>query len=104
MFLYNSAITEIVLEVASFVAPKGLRLKKFKDHRYEGFAYGGGLSYGHQWMIAPKWNFELSLGAGYAYLTYDKYPCIKCGSKLESNDKHYLGVTKAAVSLIYLIK
>lgn len=80
------------------------RLKKFKDHRYEGFAYGGGLSYGHQWMIAPKWNFELSLGAGYAYLTYDKYPCIKCGSKLESNDKHYLGVTKAAVSLIYLIK
>ncbi|SRR5690554_285804 len=80
------------------------RLAKFKDYRYEGAAYGGGLSYGYQWPIARRWNFELNLGAGYVYLDYDKYPCIKCGSKLDSDTKNYFGVTKAAVSLIYLIK
>ena len=80
------------------------RLSKLKDYRYEGFAYGGGLSYGYQWILYPRWNFELNLGAGYVYLTYDKYPCVKCGSKIGSNHKHYFGVTKAAVSLIYFMK
>lgn len=80
------------------------RLSKLKDYRYEGFAYGAGLSYGYQWMISSRWNFELNIGAGYTYLTYDKYPCVKCGSKIESGDNNYFGVTKAAISLIYLIK
>lgn len=80
------------------------RLSELKDHRYEGFAYGAGLSYGYQWMLSRQWNFELNIGAGYAYLDYDKYPCIKCGNKIESTSSHYFGVTKAAVSLIYLIK
>lgn len=80
------------------------RLADLKDYRYEGFAYGAGLSYGYQWVMAPRWNFELNLGAGYVYLTYDKYPCVKCGSKLESATNNYFGITKAAISLIYLIK
>ncbi|WP_436415760.1 DUF3575 domain-containing protein [Petrimonas sp.] len=80
------------------------RLSKFKDYRYEGFAYGAGLSYGYQWVLGKRWNFEFNLGAGYTYLTYDKYPCVKCGSKLGSGTNNYFGVTKAAVSLIYLIK
>lgn len=80
------------------------RLKKFKDHRYEGYAYGGGISYGYQWAIARRWNLEMNLGGGYVYLDFDKYPCIKCGSKIGSGTKNYFGVTKAAVSLIYLIK
>lgn len=80
------------------------RLADLKDFRYEGYAYGAGLSWGYQWPIARRWNFEVNLGAGYAYLDYDKYPCVKCGSKLESTTENYFGVTKAAVSLIYLIK
>lgn len=80
------------------------RLSKLKDYRYEGFAYGGGLSYGYQWVMAPRWNFELNLGLGYVYLTYDKYPCVKCGTKLHSANQNYFGITKAAISVIYLIK
>lgn len=80
------------------------RLKRLKDHRYEGFAFGAGLSYGYQWVLSKRWNFELSIGGGYAYITYDKYPCVICGNKIESGDEHYFGITKAAVSLIYLIK
>ena len=81
------------------------RLKDIKDHRYEGYAFGGGISYGYQWPIAKRLNLELSIGAGYAYLLYDKYKCEKCGDKIESDVKdNYFGITKAAVSLIYFIK
>lgn len=81
------------------------RLKDIKDYRYEGYAFGGGVSYGYQWPIAKRLNLELNIGAGYAYLLYDKYKCVKCGEKQESDVKdNYFGVTKAAVSLIYFIK
>lgn len=80
------------------------RLKKFKNNRYEGFTYGAGLSYGYQWVLSKRWNFECNIGGGYVYIDYDKYPCVICGTKLNSGDYHYFGVTKAAVSLIYLIK
>lgn len=83
--------------------PVGI-LKNLKEHRYQGYAYGGGLSYGYQWVLSKRWNLEANLGAGYVYLDYKKYPCVKCGSLLGENTKNYFGVTKAAVSLIYLIK
>lgn len=80
------------------------RLKDWKDHRYEGYGIGAGLTYGYQWPISKALNLELSLGAGYIYLDYDKYPCTKCGKKIKSDTNNYFGVTKAAVSLIYFIK
>lgn len=80
------------------------RLKKFKDSRYEGYLYGAGLSYGYQWVLSPRWNFELSLGGGYARVHYSKYPCATCGTKQGEGDYNYWGITKGAVSLIYMIK
>lgn len=80
------------------------KLKNLKDYRYQGYAYGGGISYGYQWVLSKRWNLEANLGAGYVYLDYDKYPCVKCGTLIGENTKNYFGVTKAAVSLIYLIK
>lgn len=79
-------------------------LKNLKDHRYQGYFYGGGLTYGHQWYLGNRWNLELSIGAGYLRMHYDKFRCANCGSKLDSGKKDYLGVTKAALSLIYVIK
>lgn len=72
------------------------------DHRYQGWLAGAGLSYGYQWMLSKHWNFEASIGLGYAYLKYDKYLCHKCGKKIGEDSKHYFGPTKAALSLIYL--
>lgn len=80
------------------------RLKTFKEHRYEGYLYGGGVSYGYQWVLSPRWNMELSLGGGYARIHYNQYPCATCGTKQKEGDHNYWGVTKAAVSLIYMIK
>lgn len=73
-----------------------------RNHRYEGYFVGGGLTLGYQWILSKHWNLEASIGAGYAYINYDKYNCPDCGPKLKSDIYHYFGVTKAAISLIYI--
>jgi hypothetical protein len=79
------------------------RLEVFKDNRYQGYLYGGGISYGYQWLLSPRWNFEFNLGGGYARIHFEKYPCTTCGTKLDEGDYNYWGVTKSAISLIYII-
>ena len=44
------------------------------------------------------------LGLGYVRAHYDRYDCPRCGEWKGKGDKNYLGVTKAAISLIYVIK
>jgi hypothetical protein len=76
-----------------------------KQYRYQGDLYGVGISYGYQFYLAPRWNLELNLGVGYARINYDKYPCEKCGTLLEADQKRdYFGPTQAGISLIYIIK
>lgn len=75
-----------------------------KDHLYDGYLYGAGISYGYQWIIGNRWGIEASVGAGYARVKYDKYPGGDCGEKLASGHKNYFGPTKIALSFIYLIK
>ena len=75
-----------------------------EDHRYEGWYAGAGVSFGHQWILGKRWNLEASIGAGYAYLDYDKYECAHCGELLKSSTKNYFGVTKATLSLVYFFR
>lgn len=75
-----------------------------KEYRFQGSAYGGGVSYGYQLMLGTHWNLEFEIGVGYARLDCDKYNCGKCGTKIESGHKNYFGPTKAGISLIYIIK
>lgn len=71
--------------------------------RTQGWYLGAGVAYGYSWILNEHWNIEAELGYGYAYTRYDRYPCATCGDKLEENmPHHYVGPTKAAVSLIYL--
>ncbi|MGL5635921.1 MAG: DUF3575 domain-containing protein [Bacteroidales bacterium] len=78
--------------------------KGSQNYRYEGNAAGGGLTYGYQFILGNHWNLEASIGIGYARLWYDKFNCLKCGEKLESSHRNYFGPTKAAISIVYLIK
>lgn len=74
-----------------------------QNYNYQGDFYGGGLSYGYQWVFGRHWGLEATIGLGYLYVKYDKYPCAECGEKLESGDENYWGITKAGISLIYFI-
>lgn len=84
--------------------PWGPSVDNLSRYRYEGWLAGGGVSYGYQWILGKHWNLEASLGLGYAYLKYDKHECRKCGDKIGTEKKNYLGPTQAAVSIIYIIK
>ena len=74
-----------------------------EKNRYQGTLYGAGLSYGYQWLLSKHWSMEAVIGAGWAHLDQDKYPCAECGDKI-GKDRNYFGVTKAALSLIYFFK
>lgn len=89
--------------VGNLDLPLGI-LSGLRDYRYRGNAYGFGFSYGYQWMLSPRWNLEATFGFGYMYMDYTRYKCKTCGKKIEDGDKHYLGPTKAGISLIYIIK
>lgn len=75
-----------------------------KEHRYEGWFAGGGISYGYHWILSNRWSLEATVGVGYVYFDYDKYKCETCGKKVKSDEKDYWGPTKAGLSLIYIIK
>lgn len=75
-----------------------------KHNRYQGSLFGGGISYGYQWILNDHWNLEASLGVGYARLKDKKYPCTDCGDMIKKGYHNYFGPTKAAVSIIYIIK
>jgi len=77
--------------------------KKLRDHRYDGYMYGGGISIGHQWILSKRWGIEGEIGAGYARMHYDEYAKGKDMPKLRTGNHNYWGVTKASISFIYFI-
>lgn len=74
-----------------------------KNNRYEGWLAGAGLSIGHQWVLGKRWGLEAELGAGYAYIEYDKSRCARCEPKIKSDTYHYFGPTRLNISLVYYI-
>lgn len=78
-------------------------VKSLKDYRYQGDAYGGGISYGYQWALSEKWGLEASVGAGYLHLDYKKYDKEKCGEFLGNFTHNYWGPTKVGLSLVYFL-
>ena len=78
-------------------------LKTVKDHRYEGWLAGAGVTYGYQWVVARHWNVELSASAGYEYLHYWKYASPgRCAPQSGERGHGYWGPTKLSASLIYI--
>lgn len=53
---------------------------------------------------ASAGGLELTLGIGYAWLDYKEYYCTYCAELRGKKNRHYLGPTRAGVSLIYFIK
>lgn len=74
-----------------------------KNNRYEGWFLGGGISIGHQWLLGKRWGLEAEVGAGYAYIDYDKFRCGKCQPKIDRGKKHYFGPTRLNLSLVYYL-
>lgn len=71
--------------------------------RYKGHALGGGIAYGYAWMLGKHWNLEAEIGVGYAHSWYDRYTGEDYNQKsVSSGNKNYWGITKLAISFVYL--
>ncbi len=75
-----------------------------KEHRYEGIAYGAGITYGYHLMLGKRWGLEFAIGAGVVRLDYDRYSCATCDKDATPAKKTYFGPTNAAINLVFLIK
>lgn len=81
----------------------GTDFSKLSDSRYQGWFVGGGLGYGYDWVLGRHWNLEAEVGFGYSYVRYDEFRCAGCGKRTgEDLEHHYVGPTKAALSLVYV--
>ena len=47
---------------------------------------------------------EVTVGGGYAQLSYDKYLCRDCGERVGRFKRTYFGPTRAGVSLVYFLR
>lgn len=70
--------------------------------RYDGVAFGGGLSAGYSIPIHKQWNLDFELGGAVVWSRWDKYPCVRCGARLKEDSGVRLIPDKLAVSIIYL--
>lgn len=77
---------------------------KVKNSRYEGDFYGVGLTYGYHLMLSRSFAFEFTLGLGYGYIDYKRYCLDECSQFIERGHEHYLGPTKAGISLVFVIR
>lgn len=73
-----------------------------KDFCYKGYFYGGGVSYGYQFVLGCYWNLGVIIGLGYVYVCYKKYECEECGDMLEKFNKNYWGFIKVVLNFIYI--
>ncbi|MCH5325652.1 MAG: DUF3575 domain-containing protein [Duncaniella sp.] len=80
----------------------GSDFSRLTDHRYQGWAVGGGIAYGYSFLLSKHFNLELEIGVGYLYTKFDEFECKECGKKTDSGSHNYFGPTKAAVNLIYV--
>ncbi len=74
----------------------------WKDYRYEGLAFGAGISAGYAYLLSPRWNLEVEGGIGLVWADYTKYRCEECGRKVGDENGWYAVPNKVAVSLVYL--
>ena len=69
--------------------------------RYDGIAYGGGVTIGNHWALGRRWGFELSAGVGLLILDRTRYDQGTSGQEIDRKKFLYFGPTKLSVSFMY---
>ncbi len=81
----------------------GTDWSRLADKRFQGWFYGFGFGYGYAYALNKHLNLEGEIGVGYSYTAYDEFKCSGCGKlMMRAVPHHYVGITKAVVSLVYL--
>ncbi len=74
-------------------------------HRYNGDAFGGGLTYGYSFVLGRHWSLETTVGGGGLYRREKNYKEATEEAPTEPNHKKWqLAPLKAGVTFVYIIK
>ena len=91
-----------VYNVAKARLPFGL-FKGIRSERYEGdlreWEYHTAIT-----SSSPRWGLETSIGVGFLHTGYERYRCSHCGERTGSGNRNLVAPTKAAISIVYMIK
>lgn len=79
-------------------------IKGIETTRVQGPFWDAGISYGYHRILSPHWGIETTIGLGFGMYHYDRFRCLVCGEKQDSGTEKYYGPTRAAISLIYMIR
>lgn len=77
---------------------------KWEDTRYQTDKrplLGAGISYGYKLPLSAHWGAEFNIGAGYANMKYDRFYNVENGAQLDTRIRHYWGITRVGISLVY---
>ena len=94
-----------------FVQPE---LRYWMCQPYGGHFFGANLMYG-VYNVAKarlpfglfkgiRWGLETSIGVGFLHTGYERYRCSHCGERTGSGNRNLVAPTKAAISIVYMIK
>lgn len=73
------------------------------EYRFEGWAYGAGVSWGYAWLLSKRLNLEVQAGIGVVRTNYTRFDCGTCGDFLSKESKWFMVPNRLAVSLVYVL-
>lgn len=88
--------------VSNIKFPFGL-YKNVDKERRQGDLAAVGASYGHSWIISPRWSLEAEAGADVGYAWSKRYKYHHCGMYI-GPDNHWVVMPKVGISIIYNVK
>lgn len=75
------------------------------NYMFQGHAYGVGVSYGHSWLLAKRWNIGVEIGASVMYMEdrqNDRHPHWSSNAVTKYSQRVMFLPTKFSVSVVYL--
>lgn len=71
-------------------------------YRYQGTAWGGGISVGLVRPLSRRWNLEFELGGGVVWADWERFRCTRCGRRTGKGNGVRVLPTRTAVNFVYL--
>lgn len=78
-----------------------------RKYNFDGYLYGGGISYGYTFVLSDHLRLDLHVGGGYDFLDYERNNVYTDPSSIiryGHESRHYFGPNKAGLTFIYIIK
>ncbi len=75
-------------------------------YNYDGWLAGAGMSYGYSLPLHERWRLEFNLGLGWNYMDYDKNDRVHYADDVRMyapETRNYIGITRAGISISFLI-